>query len=66
MSVDTFNPNSQPLSFLDTDDIGADTQGTEFNYNDFIIPSQSQTQASQGDGLQGITKALENKLVNKL
>ncbi|CAG0894471.1 unnamed protein product [Darwinula stevensoni] len=48
MSVDT-------LTFLDTDDgdlIGADTQGSEFDFTDFSIPSQSQTQASQLDPQQ--------------
>ena len=52
MSVDTYGPNSQALTFLDTEEtdlMGADTQGTEFDYNDFTLPSQtqSQTQASQ-------------------
>lgn len=52
MSVDTYVPNSQTLTFLDTEDgdlIGADTQGSEFDFTDFTIPSQSQTQASQLD-----------------
>ena len=51
MSVDAYAPNSQTLTFLDTEDdlIGADTQGTEFDFTDFTLPSQtqSQTQASQ-------------------
>lgn len=50
MSVDTYGPSSQTLTFLDDDDndlIGADTQGTEFDFHDFTLPSQSQTQASQ-------------------
>ena len=52
MSVDTYGPNSQALTFLDTEEtdlMGADTQGTEFDYTDFTLPSQtqSQTQASQ-------------------
>lgn len=54
MSVDTYGPNSQPLTFLDTEEndlIGADTQGTDFDYRDFTMPSQSQTQASQFDSL---------------
>lgn len=45
MSVDTYN--SQSLTFLDTEDndlIGADTQGTDFDFRDFTLPQQSQTQ----------------------
>ena len=36
------DPYSQgTLTFLDTDvDYGADTQGTEFEYTDFTLPSQ--------------------------
>lgn len=57
MSVDTYGPNSQTLSFLDTeetDHLGADTQGSDFYFTDFTLPSQtqSQTQASQIDGGQ--------------
>ncbi|KAL4227542.1 ATP-dependent helicase NAM7 [Mactra antiquata] len=51
MSVDAYGPNSQTLTFLDTEDdmLGADTQGSEFDFTDFTLPSQtqSQTQASQ-------------------
>lgn len=52
MSVDTYGPSSQTLTFLDTEEgdlIGADTQGSEFDFADFTLPSQSQTQASQLD-----------------
>lgn len=52
MSVDTYGPSSQTLTFLDTEEadlIGADTQGSEFDFTDFTLPSQSQTQASQLD-----------------
>lgn len=52
MSVDAYGPSSQTLTFLDTEEadlIGADTQGSEFDFADFTIPSQSQTQASQLD-----------------
>lgn len=48
MSVDAFGPNSQSLSFIDNEDtdlLGADTQGTDFDFRDFTLPSQ--TQASQ-------------------
>uniref|UniRef100_A0A646QDS3 DNA helicase n=1 Tax=Hemiscolopendra marginata TaxID=943146 RepID=A0A646QDS3_9MYRI len=50
MSVDTYGPNSQTLTFLDPEDtdlLGADTQGSEFDFTDFTLPSQTQTQASQ-------------------
>ena len=53
MSVDAYGPSSQTLTFLDTEDgadlLGADTQGSEFEFTDFTLPSQtqSQTQASQ-------------------
>lgn len=57
MSVDTYGPSSQSLTFLDTDEaadlIGADTQGSEFDFKDFTVPSQSQTQASQLDVVAG-------------
>lgn len=53
MSVDAYGTNSQTLTFLDTEEHeligGADTQGTDFDFRDFTIPSQSQTQASQLD-----------------
>lgn len=52
MSVDAYGTNSQTLTFLDTEEhelIGdADTQ-PDFDFRDFTIPSQSQTQASQLD-----------------
>lgn len=56
MSVDTYDGvvNSQTLTFLDTEEndlIGADTQGTDYDFRDFTIPSQSQTLASQFDHL---------------
>lgn len=55
MSVDAYGPSSQTLTFLDTEEsdlIGADTQGSEFDFTDFTLPSQSQTQASQLDSVQ--------------
>lgn len=55
MSVDAYGASSQTLTFLDTEEHeligGADTQGTDFDFRDFTIPSQSQTQASQLDHL---------------
>ncbi|XP_017776059.1 PREDICTED: regulator of nonsense transcripts 1 homolog [Nicrophorus vespilloides] len=50
MSVDAYGPSSQTLTFLDTEEadlIGADTQGSDCEFTDFTIPSQ--TQASQID-----------------
>lgn len=55
MSVDAYGPSSQTLTFLDTEEadlIGADTQGSEFDFTDFTLPSPSQTQASQHDAVQ--------------
>lgn len=51
MSVDSYIIPSQTLTFLDEENdlIGADTQGTDFDFRDFTLPSQSQTQASQLD-----------------
>ena len=58
MSVDAYGPSSQTLTFLDTEEtgaetdlLGADTQGSEFDFTDFTLPSQtqSQTQASQSE-----------------
>lgn len=61
MSVDAYGPSSQTLTFLDTEEadlIGADTQGSEFDFTDFTIPSQSQTQASQLDTVQPPTQVI--------
>lgn len=62
MSVDTYGPSSQTLTFLDTEDhdlIGADTQGTDFDFRDFTLPSQSQTQgASQFDHLTNSSQVI--------
>lgn len=65
MSVDAYGPSSQTLTFLDTEEgelLGADTQGSEFDFNDFTIPSQSQTQASQIDA--GQSQATQNQVRN--
>ncbi|EDX16345.1 regulator of nonsense transcripts 1 homolog [Drosophila simulans] len=54
MSVDTYAPSSA-LSFLDMDDNellpGADTQPTQYDYRDFTMPSNSQSQ-TQNDQLE--------------
>eukprot|EP00124_Ichthyophonus_hoferi_P000001 Ihof_evm1s1 gene=Ihof_evmTU1s1 len=49
------------LQFLDFDDYGGDTQGSNYDYHDFTLPSQtqpSQTQASQVDGSMGPMSSL--------
>lgn len=55
-TVDSYGPASQTLTFLDTEeaDFGADTQGSEYEFHDFTVPSQTQTQsqASQPEGTQ--------------
>lgn len=55
-TVDTYGPASQTLTFLDTEeaDFGADTQGSEYEFHDFTVPSQTQTQsqASQPESSQ--------------
>lgn len=66
MSVDAYGSSSQTLTFLDTEEHeligGADTQGTDFDFRDFTIPSQSQTQASQLDHLtSGSSQVISNK-----
>lgn len=63
MSIDIYEPNSQDLVFLETDEVDisgedtqsddeadticADTQGSEFEFTDFTLPSQSQPPMSQ-------------------
>ena len=47
MSVDAYGVSSQGLTFLDTEEtdlLGADTQGSEFDFTDFTLPSQTQSQ----------------------
>ncbi|XP_035667154.1 regulator of nonsense transcripts 1-like isoform X1 [Branchiostoma floridae] len=48
-SVEAYGPSSQSLTFLETEEndllMGADTQGTEFDFTDFTLPSQTQTQS---------------------
>uniref|UniRef100_A0AAQ4NXC5 UPF1 RNA helicase and ATPase n=1 Tax=Gasterosteus aculeatus aculeatus TaxID=481459 RepID=A0AAQ4NXC5_GASAC len=44
MSVEAYGPSSQTLTFLDTEEgelLGADTQGSEYDFTDFTLPSQS-------------------------
>lgn len=47
MSVDAYGPSSQALTFLDAEEndlLGADTQVSGYDFRDFSIPSQSQSQ----------------------
>lgn len=65
MSVDAYGPSSQTLTFLDTEDtdlIGADTQGSECDFTDFTIPSQTQTSQHDHGGPQvsGIQVNIKN------
>ncbi|XP_048583576.1 regulator of nonsense transcripts 1 [Nematostella vectensis] len=57
-TVESYGPASQTLTFLDTEeaDFGADTQGSEYEFHDFTVPSQTQTQsqASQPEPNQPI------------
>nr|CAH8825043.1 unnamed protein product [Trichobilharzia regenti] len=51
-SFDAYGPNSQALTFFDPEEndlIGGDTQGPDYDCNDFTLPSPTQTQASQLD-----------------
>uniref|UniRef100_A0A8C2I9E5 ATP-dependent helicase RENT1 n=1 Tax=Cyprinus carpio TaxID=7962 RepID=A0A8C2I9E5_CYPCA len=53
MSVEAYGPSSQTLTFLDTEEaelLGADTQGSEFEFTDFTLPSQTQTQGGPVNG----------------
>lgn len=69
MSVDAYGTSSQTLTFLDTEEHeligGADTQGTDFDFRDFTIPSQSQTQASQLDHLGAGSSQVNENLFNR-
>ena len=51
--IDAYGPSSQTLTFLDTENgadlIGADTQASEFDFTDFTLPSQTQSQVPQID-----------------
>ena len=43
----SYGPSSQSLTFFDTEDdeiVGADTQADDYEFNDFTIPSQTQSQ----------------------
>lgn len=60
--VESYGPVTESLTFLDPDegDFGADTQGTDYEFTDFTIPSQTQTQTLTQDAtsalIDGINK----------
>ncbi|XP_065837175.1 regulator of nonsense transcripts 1-like [Oscarella lobularis] len=62
-AVDSYAPVSESLTFLDPDegDFGADTQGGDYDFDDFTVPSQTQTQASQQPPLTQEPSADERK-----
>ena len=64
-TVDSYGPASQTLTFLDTEeaDFGADTQGDEYEFHDFTVPSQTQTQsqASQPEPCQPVVNGTLDK-----
>ena len=61
----SYGPSSQTLTFLETEeaDFGADTQGSEFEFNEFTLPSQTQTQ-SQASQLNSQIDQINHPLVN--
>lgn len=62
MSVEAYGPSSQTLTFLDTEEtelLGADTQGSEYDYTDFTLPSQTQTQGHTQSQLDHQVRHLE-------
>ena len=65
-SIDAYGPNSQTLTFLETDEaadlLGADTQGSEFDFNDFTLPSQTQSQTQPNDATQSQPHSQVRKL----
>uniref|UniRef100_A0AAQ6IIY4 Upf1 domain-containing protein n=1 Tax=Anabas testudineus TaxID=64144 RepID=A0AAQ6IIY4_ANATE len=73
MSVEAYGPSSQTLTFLDTEEtelLGADTQGSEFDFTDFTLPSQTQTQGqtqsqldSQVNGPDGVLQNGDDPVV---
>lgn len=54
--MEAYGPSSQTLTFLDTEEaelLGADTQGSEFEFTDFTLPSQTQTPPGGPGGAGG-------------
>eukprot|EP00064_Thunnus_orientalis_P007835 superscaffoldBa00000892_g7857 len=67
MSVEAYGPSSQTLTFLDTEEaelLGADTQGSEYDFTDFTLPSQTQTQGQTQSQLDGQVNGPDEGLHN--
>ncbi|KAG7214594.1 hypothetical protein INR49_010485 [Caranx melampygus] len=67
MSVEAYGPSSQTLTFLDTEEaelLGADTQGSEYDFTDFTLPSQTQTQGQTQSQLDGQVNGPDGVLQN--
>uniref|UniRef100_A0A672KCQ1 Regulator of nonsense transcripts 1-like n=1 Tax=Sinocyclocheilus grahami TaxID=75366 RepID=A0A672KCQ1_SINGR len=67
MSVEAYGPSSQTLTFLDTEEaelLGADTQGSEFEFTDFTLPSQTQTQGQTQSQLDNQVNGPDGVLPN--
>ncbi|KAJ3594968.1 hypothetical protein NHX12_004273 [Muraenolepis orangiensis] len=60
--VEAYGPSSQTLTFLDAEEaelLGADTQGSQYEFTDFTLPTQTQGQTQsqpdhQGNGADGV------------
>lgn len=69
MSVEAYGPSSQTLTFLDIEEtelLGADTQGSEYDFTDFTLPSQTQTQGQSQSQLENqVLLAFIDILVSK-
>lgn len=65
MSVDAYGPSSQTLTFYEPEDeiVGADTQGDDYDFTDFTLPSQTQTQASQLEHEQAHSQGITNEIM---
>uniref|UniRef100_A0AAQ4QSU0 Upf1 domain-containing protein n=1 Tax=Gasterosteus aculeatus aculeatus TaxID=481459 RepID=A0AAQ4QSU0_GASAC len=67
MSVEAYGPSSQTLTFLDTEEtelLGADTQGSEYDFTDFTLPSQTQTQGQTQSQLDNQVNGPDEGLLN--
>uniref|UniRef100_A0A3Q1C453 Upf1 domain-containing protein n=1 Tax=Amphiprion ocellaris TaxID=80972 RepID=A0A3Q1C453_AMPOC len=67
MSVEAYGPSSQTLTFLDTEEaelLGADTQGSEYDFTDFTLPSQTQTQGQTQSQLDSQVNGPDESLHN--
>lgn len=69
MSVEAYGPSSQTLTFLDTEEgelLGADTQGSEYDFTDFTLPSQSggQTRGQPDNQVTTGDDAVKGRLIH--